>query len=570
MNTQSRREFLNHSTMGTAALTACGLSCSLSQRIKPNILLILADDLGFSDLGCYGGDARTPNIDSLAANGLRYTQFYNSAKCCPSRASLLTGVHPHQADIGHMEFDDEIVGYRGDLNPNTITIAEALRRGGYTTAMSGKWHVSRHVDGPKNNWPCQRGFDDFYGIIGGAASYYQPNTLTRNNVRIDSEGDDYFLTDTITDESIRQLREYAARGSEHPFFHYVSYTAPHWPLHAHEEDIAKYQGVFDAGWDEVRQRRRQRMVDLGIIQERWALTERDPRIEPWENTADKKWQARRMEVFAAQIDRMDQGIGRILSTLKMTGQWDNTMIVILSDNGGCTEELRDDYIGRRVRAGISILGTPNTRDGRVVRFGNVPDNLPGPEDTYVSYGISWANVSDTPFRLYKRWVHEGGIAAPFIVHWPDGIRAKGELRHQPAQLPDIMSTFLDVAEVAYPGSYDGRDVIPAEGYSLRPTFTNQAHGRKVLYWEHEGNRAVREGKWKLVSDYPEDWELYDMEADRTELHDLSDDYPEIVLDLKNLYEEWAAKCHVRPWNEIMAARKLKFQKARQRSMSNEK
>ena len=564
INTYSRREFLRFSASSVAIFALSGLSCLVSKERKSNILLILADDLGFSDLGCYGGDAQTPHIDSLAENGLRYTQFYNSAKCCPTRASLLTGLHPHQADIGHMMFNDDIVGYRADLNPNTVTIAEALRNGGYATYMSGKWHVTRFVDGPKHNWPCQRGFDDFYGIITGAANYYQPRTLTRNNERIEPEGDDYFLTDAITDEAVRQLREHAKHSDGKPFFQYVAYTAPHWPLHAHEEDIAKYRGVFDDGWDVVRKRRWQRMVDMGIIQERWALSERDSRIEPWSDTEHKNWQARRMEVFAAQIDRMDQGIGRILSTLKKNGQWDNTMIVFLSDNGGCTEELRDDYIGHRVRNGISILGTPKTRDGRDVRFGNVPSNMPGSEDTYVSYGVPWANVSDTPFRLYKRWVHEGGIAAPFIVHWPDGIQARGELRHQPAQLPDIMSTLLDVARVDYPSTYNGRSIKPSEGFSMRPTFTNQPHDRKILYWEHEGNRAVRKGRWKLVSDFPGNWELYDMEADRTELNDLSDNHPEIVQELKELYDAWAAKCNVAPWDEIMASRKLKFERAKQK------
>ena len=564
MKGHSRREFLRISGMGSAAIAMGGVSCFSGKGKRPNILLILADDLGFSDVGCYGGDARTPNIDSLAENGLLYTQFYNTAKCCPTRASLLTGLHPHQAGIGHMEFDDEVIGYRGDLNPNTVTIAEVLRSGGYATAMSGKWHVSNRVDDPKHNWPLQRGFDDFYGIICGAANFYQPNTLTRNNERIQSEGENYFLTDAITDEVVRQLREHGKRKDDKPFFQYVAYTAPHWPLHAHEADIAKYRGVFDAGWDAVRKRRWQRMVDMGIIQERWVLSERDPRIEPWEDTEHKEWQARRMEVFAAQIDRMDQGIGRIFKTLKKIGQWENTLIIFLSDNGGCTEELRDDYVGRRIRAGISILGTPKTRDGRDVRFGNVPGNMPGPEDTYVSYGVPWANVSDTPFRLYKRWVHEGGIAAPFIVHWPAGISAKGELRHQAAQLPDIMSTFLDITGVDYPSSYDGREVKPAEGFSIRPTFTNKSHDRKVLYWEHEGNRAVRKGKWKLVSDFPDDWELYDMEADRTELNDLAEDHPKIVRELQGLYETWAAKCHVRPWDEIMASRREKFRRARQR------
>ena len=251
-----------------------------------------------------------------------------------------------------------------------------------------------------------------------------------------------------------------------------------------------------------------------------------------------------------------------INTLKDIGQWQNTLIIFLSDNGGCTEELRDDYIGRRVRAGISIIGTPKTRDGRDVRFGNEPGNMPGPEDTYVSYGVPWANVSDTPFRLYKRWVHEGGISTPLIIHWPEGITAKGELRHQPGQLPDIMMTVLDVAGLEYPSTYDGRDIKPAAGFSLKSTFSDQPHKREALYWEHEGNRAVRKGNWKLVSKFPDDWELYDMENDRTELNDLSDDHPEKVRELENMWGEWAKRVNAVPWDSIMQSRRIRFQRAR--------
>jgi arylsulfatase A-like enzyme len=554
-----------------AGITMLAMICfshSVRGESQPNIVLILADDLGFSDVGCYGGDANTPNINMLATNGLIYTQFYNSAKCCPTRASLLTGLYPHQADIGHMEFDDRIPGYRGDLNPNTVTIAEALRSGGYATFMSGKWHVTRFVDDHKHNWPVQRGFDDFYGIIAGAANYYQPNTLTRNNERIEPQGKDFYLTDRITDEAVRQIREHVNINPDKPFFQYVAYTAPHWPLHALEEDILKYKGMFDDGWDAARERRWKRMADSGIIRKKWQLTGRDPRVKPWMDEENKEWQARRMEVFTAQIDRLDQGIGRILSILKESGVWDNTLIIFMSDNGGCTEELRDDYIGRRVRTGFSILGTPKTRDGREVRYGNEPGNWPGPEESYVSYGVPWANVSNAPFRLYKRWVHEGGISAPFIVHWPAGIRAKGEMRRQPAQLPDVMATLLDIAGVNYPSTYEGRGIKPLEGYSMQPTFENKAFGREVLYWEHEGNRAVRKGRWKLVSMFPGDWELYDMEADRTELNDLSRKRPEIVKELKTLYEVWAARCKVKPWDEILEGRKAIFEQRKKERENN--
>lgn len=524
---------------------------------RPNILLILNDDMGYSDLGCYGGEIHTPNLNSLAEGGLRYTQFYNTARCCPSRASLLTGLYPHQADVGHMTGDDGIDGYLGDLNPNTVTIADALKPGGYATYMSGKWHVTRHVNGPKHNWPCQRGFDDFYGIITGAANYYQPRTLTRNNERIEPEGEDYFLTDAISNEAVRQIREHAATKNDTPFFHYVAYTAPHWPLHAHEKDIATYEGRFDSGWDKLREQRLERMIDMGLIHKNWSLSERDPLVVPWENEEHKKWQARRMEVYAAQIDRMDQGIGRILNALRDTGNWENTLIVFLSDNGGCAEELGD--CRDAVVTGFEQLGTSKTRDGREVRYGNFPDIIPGDENTYSSYGVPWANVSNTPFRLYKHWVHEGGIATPFIVHWPAGIQANDELRHQPAQLPDVMATFLDIAGVNYPETYNGKAIKKLEGFSMVPTFSNQPHGRDVLFWEHEGNKAVRRGKWKLVCKFPGEWELYDMEAGRTELNDVSGVHQDIVQDLSRFYDRWAERCNVTPWQNLLEHRKKRFE-----------
>ena len=525
---------------------------------RPNIILILNDDMGYSDIGCYGGEVDTPNLNSLAQGGLRYTQFYNTARCCPSRASLLTGLHPHQADVGHMMGDDGIDGYLGDLNKNTATIAEALGQGGYSAYMSGKWHVTRHTgpDGPKHNWPCNRGFDDYYGIITGAANYYQPLSLTRGNQQIEPEGDDYYLTDAISDEAVRQIKDHSEKGDDKPFFQYVAYTAPHWPLHAHDRDIAKYKGRFDVGWDKLREERLARMVEMGIIHENWLLTDRDESVEPWEEAENKEWQARRMEVYAAQIDCMDQGIGRILQSLKDTGQWENTLIIFLADNGGCAEELTEqhkDWIAASKNEWP--VGTLITRDGREIRYGNSPDIVPGGEETYASYGVPWANVSDTPFRLYKHWVHEGGISTPFIVHWPDRIKSGGELRTQPYQLPDVMATFLDVAGVERPTARDGHKVQPAEGFTMVPTFDNGDCTRDVLYWEHEGNKACRKGKWKLVCRYPGDWELYDMEADRSEMNDLVDAHPEIVKELAELHDAWAKRCGVIPWAELGAMRK---------------
>jgi len=535
---------------------------------KPNFVLILNDDMGFSDIGCYGGEVLTPNLDGLAAGGLRYTQFYNTARCCPSRASLLTGLYPQQADVGEMVHDDGVEGYRGDLNPNTVTIAEAMKTGGYATYMSGKWHVSNSIDqdGPKHSWPSQRGFDDFYGIITGAANYYQPQTLTRNNEPAELWSDDFFFTDAISDEAALQIREHSEKGRDKPFFQYVAYTAPHWPLHAHEVDIAKYKGRFDAGWDKLREERLSRMIEMGIVKDNVKLSERDPEVGPWEDQPHKDWEARRMEVYAAQIDRMDQGIGRIVDALKETGQLDNTVIVFLADNGGCAEELgggSESWVKKMVDRGARV-GTTLTRDGRPVRFGNSPDIIPGAEDTYSSYGIPWANVSDTPFRKYKHWIHEGGISTPFIVHWPAGIQSKGELRHQAAQLPDVMATFLEIAGVEYPKAYEGKEIKPLEGFSMVPTFAGEPHAREVLYWEHHGNRGVRKGNWKLVAEKNESWELYDLEADRTELNDLVNERPEKVEELKKLYFAWAGRCGVLEFDDLRALRQPKFREERER------
>jgi arylsulfatase A-like enzyme len=527
---------------------------------RPNILLILNDDMGYSDLGCYGGEVQTPHLNALAAGGLRYTQFYNTARCCPSRASLLTGLHPHQADVGHMVGDDGVDGYLGDLSRDSVTIAEALKAGGYRAYMSGKWHVTRHYqEGPDHNWPCQRGFDDFYGMLIGAASFFQPRTLRRNNEAIQPEGDDYFFTDAISDEAVRQIQEHTAHYPDQPFFHYVAYTAPHWPLHAHEEDIARYAGRFDGGWDRLRAERLQRMVEMGLVAPEWPLSERDPRVPAWEDEEHKAWQARRMEVYAAQIDRMDQGIGRILDALRAAGQLENTLIFFLSDNGGCAEELTED--AREWAVNREPVGTATTRDGRPVQYGNLPHIMPGGEETYQSCGVPWANVSNTPFRLYKHWVHEGGIATPLIVHWPAGIAARGEVRHQAGQLPDIMATCLDVAGVDYPETYNGHAIQPLEGYSLAPTFGGHQALREVLYWEHEGNKAVRRDKWKLVCKYPGAWELYDMEADRTELQDRAAEEPEIAAELQALWEAWAARCGVMPWDELLELRRQRAEDA---------
>ncbi len=511
---------------------------------RPNILLILNDDMGYSDLGCYGGEVRTPNLDGLADGGLRFTQAYNTARCCPSRASLLTGLHPHQTGVGHMTGDQGFDGYRGDLNGRCVTIAEALRPAGYATYMSGKWHISREVNTPQPSWPLQRGFDRFHGTITGCGNYFAPITLTDGNTRLEPPRDFGYYTDVVSDTACRFLDEHAATRPDTPFFQYVAYTAPHWPLHALPEDIARYEHRFDAGWDVLREQRIERMIRMGILDEHWALSPRDPDVPRWDDAEHQDWEARRMAVYAAQIDRMDQGIGRIVETLRRTGQLDNTLILFLADNGGCAEELVGwDWL-------VHNLVRRDTCDGREIVIGNRPDLMPGGEETYQSYGLPWANVSNTPFRLYKHWVHEGGIATPLIAHWPAGFRARGELRHQPLQLPDILATCLDVAGAEYPTEREGVPVHPLEGFSIRPCFDDAPNAREALFWEHEGNRAVRRSEWKLVRRFPGQWELYHMPTDRTELHDRANDHPELVRDLAALWQDWADRCGVLPWETV--------------------
>lgn len=527
---------------------------------KPNVLIILSDDMGFTDLGCYGGEIATPTLDALAANGLRFTQFYNTARCCPTRASLLTGLYPHQAGIGHMMTDDGKPGYRGDLNTSCRLLGEVLKPAGYRCYAVGKWHVTRFTskDGPKHNWPLQRGFDRFYGTIHGAGSFYDPSSLVRDNTMISPYADPeykpktYYYTDAISDHAVRFLREHAQQHKEKPFFCYVAYTAAHWPMHALPEDIAKYKGKYDGGYEPIRQARFEKAAKLGLIDPKQPMC---PQAEDWNKVEDKKWEAACMEVYAAMIDRMDQGIGKIVDELKKNGQFDNTLIFYLQDNGACAEPM--GRTGNKNHPNIPRPEKPTfpplkpedfatgsvpmqTRDGYPIRMG--PQVMPGPEDTYIAYGRGWANVSNTPFREYKHWVHEGGISTPLIVHWPQGITAKGELRHQPGHLIDIAPTVYELAKVQYPA-----DATPLEGRSLLPVFANKALDRDALFWEHEGNRAVRVGNWKLVAKHNQNWELYDIAQDRVEANNLADTMPDKVKELAAKYDAYAKRALVEPW-----------------------
>lgn len=533
-STLTRREFA----------ASLGLGMAAPVRKRPNIVLLLADDMGFSDIGCYGGEIATPNLDSLARGGVRFTQFYNTARCCPTRASLLTGLHPHQAGIGHMvDTGRQLPGYRGDLNGRCVTIAEALRPAGYRTAMSGKWHVTP-VTESKHNWPLQRGFEKYYGIIHGAASYYDPVTLVRDNeFSPPPRGKDYFFTDAIGENATRYIEDFG-RGRD-PFFLYVAFTAPHWPLHALEADIAKYRGRYAGGWDRLREERHARMKKMGIVDSRWPLTSRDTQSPAWNDAPNKAWYERRMEVYAAQVDRMDQNIGHILAKLKETGAEENTLVLFLSDNGGCAEELGPKAAARHI--------PKVTPDGRPVVQGNRPEVMPGGPDTYQSYGLPWANASNTPFRRYKHWTHEGGISTPLIARWPSQIRKQGGFTEQAGQLVDLMATCVDASAAAYPATRQGEAVQPMEGKSLLPAMRGAKPVERELYWEHEGNRAVRVGDWKLVSKHPEDWELYNLKADRTELNNLADAQPARVAEMKGKWEAWARRANVEPWEVVQKA-----------------
>ncbi|HEX2541279.1 MAG TPA: arylsulfatase [Caldimonas sp.] len=526
---------------------------------RPNVVLILNDDMGYSDIGCYGGEVETPNLDRLAANGLRFSSFYNTARCSPSRASMLTGLHPHQTGVGILTYDSGPEGYAGNLNDRCVTIPEALKANGYRTYMSGKWHVASSLTKPTDTWPLQRGFDEFYGTIIGAGSFYDPNTLTRGNDNVEHEAraPGFFYTDAISDQAVAYIEQHAKAHGDRAFFEYVAYTAPHWPLHAHDEDIAKYRGRFDRGWDRLREERLRKLVDAGLLREEWLLSERDPTQPPWteaERDAQfRAWTLRCMEVYAAQIDRMDQGIGRILAALERTGQLENTVVIFLADNGACAEDIPENVTVDELVEKL-MIARRHTRSGEPVHFGNDPGRMPGPENTYQSYGTAWANLSNTPFRLYKHWIHEGGISTPLIVQWPRGIEEPGGIRHAPGYLPDIMATILDVTGAAYPTQRQGRAVAPIEGQSLVPVFRGDEAlaDRPPMFWEHEGNAAVRTGPWKLVKRYPRDWELYDMAEDRTELNDLASLEPDRVREMASLYDAWAERCGVIPREKIVA------------------
>lgn len=503
--------------------------------------------MGYSDLGCFGGEVETPNLDALAASGLRFTQFYNGARCCPTRASLLTGCYPHQTGIGHMTNTPEdfihhdlgIPEYRGFLNKNCVTIAEVLKDAGYSTLMTGKWHLGIS---DISKWPLQRGFDKYYGIVPGASNFFKPEFprgITYMNDTISVTGEDYYTTDAFTENAINFIDESKKENADKPFFLYLAYTAPHWPLNAPQEVVEKYKGKYMQGWTKLRETRFARMKELGIIDEKWELSPQDSR--DWDSLSDekKKEMDLRRAIYSAMVDRMDQNIGKLVSYLKEKEIFENTLIIFLNDNGACAE--------------FAELGS------------GPAEQLETKEGYVLSYGGAWANASNTPYREYKHWVHEGGIGTPFIVHWPNTIPKEnnGKLISEYSFLPDIMATFVDAAKTTYPGEFNGNKIIPTSGKSLVPLFKgeNKHIHTEPIFWEHEGNKAVRLGKYKLVSKWNNEreteWELYNLETDRTEMHNLAAQLPGKVEEMASMYVEWATKNNVLPWNQIQNLYKQK-------------
>ncbi len=532
-----RRKFVK--TVGAASLALpapfrTGKAANLKGR--PNIVLIMADDMGFADIGCYGSEIDTPNLNRLAGDGVRFSQFYNCARCCPTRASILTGLYPHQTGIGDMVnpgFDFGKPGYRGRLNRQCVTIAEALRPAGYHTFMTGKWHLSQDPD----CLPRDRGFEEYYGLMVGAGNYFRPANLMRNEQLIAPEDlpADYYTTDAFTDTALEFIKNHQADGK--PFFLYLAFNAPHWPLHAKPDDIAKYQGKYLKGWDAFRQERYERQKALGIINPVWPLSDRDPKVPAWDEIGDelKTKTALKMAVYAAMIDCVDQNIGKLVRSLESLGIADNTLILFLSDNGACWEtgpfgfDSNIKYSLRKYKE-LGEIGTGKS---------------------FVSYGRCWSNVGNTPFRLHKHWVHEGGISTPMIAHWPAKISDRGKITGELGHIIDLLPTCLDAAGAGYPKEFKDNEIWPAAGVSLLPVLQGrEGKGHEFLAWEHEGNRAVHQGNWKLVSAYPDRWELYDLEADRSEMNDLAKKHPLKKRELEKLYRDWAGSHWVEPWNPL--------------------
>ena len=527
--------------LGTNAIAAAQANSADTQR--PNIVVVLVDDMGFSDIGCYGSEIETPNIDRLAENGLRFSQFYNCGRCCPTRASLLTGLHPHQVGIGHMTEPPErplgIEGpYQGYLNQNCATMAEVLKSAGYATMMTGKWHLGFHR--PETH-PIHRGFDQFYGGLSGAFNYFKPgnNRLIYEGEEVAETGADFYTTDAFTDRACDYIREASAKDDDQPFFLYLAYNAPHWPLNAKVKDFEKYRGKYRDGWAALSKNRQQRQKELGLFA---GEVEAAPLVSPdWDSLNDGQRDRLDavMAAYAGCIDSIDQNIGKLIRFLDEEGELDNTVIFFLSDNGACQE-------GGKMGHG----GEPMVR------------NPPLETVNGVHLGLNWANACNTPFRKFKHFLHEGGACTPMIVHWPAGISAenRGAISQQFGYLPDFMATAVELSGAEYPPR-----LPQLVGKSLLPTLKDpqQVVHSEPIYWEHEGNAAMRIGDWKLVREYEKPWELFNLSNDRSELTNLSEQYPERAQQMQQMWEAWATEHQVEFPERFNMYRYLEKQKQQQ-------
>ncbi|MCA9109094.1 MAG: arylsulfatase [Planctomycetaceae bacterium] len=519
-------------TVGLASVAVCDEG---SSAVRPNVVLIMADDLGFSDLGCYGGEINTPHLDRLANEGLRFTQFYNCAVCVTTRAALMTGLHPRRRERGRW------------LDSDMTTLAEVLRTAGYRTSLTGKWHLGDEAP----NRPTDRGFEEYYGLVSGCCNYFNPaqpdpvfyngghvRPFLHNERPVTEFPDGYYTTDAFTDHAVSQIRKFAAERD--PFFVHVCYTAPHFPLHALPEDIVRYRGQYDAGYFHMREQRYQRLIELGLIDPQWSLSPADVSqsdfrydydITPWEEVTDRVRETRRMEVYAAMVDRLDQGIGRILDAIDETGQSDETLVFFLSDNGGCAT-----YPGYRDDKKRQAREAYNTE-------------LPGGPETYDFVAPGWGWAQNAPFRRFKVWTYEGGISTPMIARWP-GVIEPASITHQVGHLVDFMPTLVELCGAKYPQAQAGISILPCEGNSLVPVLRGETREEpEAFYWYLYGNRAIRQGRWKLVwGAHAGEWELYDMQTDRPETKNMADQFPERVKAMEAKWLDWANRTNV-PLND---------------------
>ena len=518
------------------------ISCSNEEKkelkSRPNIIVIMADDLGYSDLGSYGGEIDTPNLDFLAEGGIRFTQFYNASRCSPSRASLLTGKYPHQVGLDKNG---------QSLSKNQATIAEVLKDNGYRTGMTGKWHLSETKElkdtidqllwlshrkdigkfAPLNSYPSNRGFEEFWGVIWGVVNFFDPFSLVHNEDAIKEVSEDFYITDFISDKAIDLVDEFSK--SEDPFFLYVAHTAPHWPLHALPEDIAKYKGIYDTGWDKLRENRYKGLIEKGIINPEIAPLAKNESGKLWAKNKEKAWESKHMEVHAAMIDRMDQGIGRLVQKLKETNEYDNTLILFLADNGASSE--------KGYPPGFDRPG--HNRKGEQIIYPNQKYEQPGEELTWGYLGDAWAGAVNAPFRYWKRQSFEGGICSPLIIHWPKGLKGKeNTINNGVGHVIDILPTFLEVTGASYPSMIKGLKTTPVEGRSMIPLINGEVVATNdTLFWEHETGKALRLGNWKITALIGGEWELFDLAKDRTETNNLAYKLPEKVNEMETLWKQ---------------------------------